>query len=504
MSRLRTVATSLLCLLSITQIYTQTKGYTGASPKREMRGIWIATVNNIDWPSAPDLSFDSLKTEANIILDRVKSLGLNTIFLQVRPSSDAIYPSELEPLSSYLTTTYNNKCVDNDLLEFWITEAHKRGLELHAWINPFRVTPKADFNCAANHISCTHPEWTITYAGKQYLNPGIPEARQYIIDVINDITSRYDIDGIHIDDYFYPYPVSGEPDFADASTFNLYRNDTISLADWRRENINKFIEQAHSTIKNIKPWIAFGVSPFGVWRNIRDDNRGSNTRAGITNYDILYADVIKWINNDWIDYVVPQIYWEAGNKVADFDELTKWWAMQNTQKSQIYVGHAIFKINTGPIAWSNPNEIPSQIEKVRSNINLQGSVFFSYRQFNRNLLGLEQTLQTSLYSNYALTPLRIHNDTSLTLRINHFKRKGNRLTWGNDNRDQTRFYAIYRYQKGDNFDSNKSNYLYDIVSDCEYFLKPSASRKNKYIYCVAPIDKYRKEHILSKGISVKQ
>lgn len=500
MSKIKIFATIMLYVLSVTQIYTQTKQHFSThSPKREMRGIWVATVNNIDWPSRPGLSVPELQKEIQTILRRVKNIGLNTVFVQVRPSSDAIYKSDKEPLTSYLVGEDTTLYGDFDALIYWIDEAHKIGLELHAWINPFRVTPKPDFIRNANHLSYQHPEWIVTYAEKQYLNPGLPQARDYVADIVADITIRYDIDGVHFDDYFYPYPVKDEV-FSDEATYKKYNSAGLALGDWRRDNVNRVIEQISKTIKEIKPWVAFGVSPFGVWRNKSDDQRGSNTRAGITNYDVLYADVAKWIEKGWIDYVVPQIYWESGNKAADFDELYKWWSEYSNAKSQVFVGHAVFKVNSSGGEWSNPSEMPSQIDKVRADERLGGSVFFSYRQFNRDLLGLESVMQNTLYSTKALSPLLMKSHIGTT-KLKKIRHKGNNLTWECQNED-VRFFAVYRYEKGDDFEGNEHIYLYDVVGEEKLTLVPSAEKK-KYVYRIAAIDKFRNELSMSKNIVLK-
>ncbi len=504
MKNFRRVTIVILCLFSLSQIVSLSVCYAVDSPKREMRGIWVATVANIDWPSQPGLSEASLRREACDILDRVKRIGLNTVFLQVRPSADAIYRSDIEPLSSYLV---GEKTLPEgfDPLQFWIDEAHRRGLELHAWVNPFRVTPKENFPCADNHLSKTHPDWLISYASKLYLNPGLPEARDYVSRVVLDIARRYDIDGIHFDDYFYPYPVKGEV-LNDSLAYRKHNADNLSLADWRRSNVDDFIQKVGRSVHELKPWLAFGVSPFGVWRNKRDDQNGSNTFAGITNYDVLYADVEKWIREGWIDYVVPQIYWESGNKAADFDELTEWWGTHSYAKAQVFVGHAIFKVNTGNKAWENPAEIPSQITKVRDDVRLGGSIFFSYRQFNRDLLGLEQTMQENLYSNVALSPLMKVDHTS-DITVEHLHKRGDTLRWDveGDTAD-VRFYAIYRYEKRGNFSFDSSQYLVAIVGERQYALPQHThgQKRSKYIYRVAPIDKYRVEHELSGRVSHKE
>lgn len=506
MNKLRFSVAAILCLFSFLQLFTQTRETNFFEGKREMRGIWVSTINNIDWPSEPGLPAEQLKSEACKILDRVKQMGLNTIFLQVRPSSDVIYQSAIEPWTVYLTGKDKlNVGGGFDPLLFWVTEAHKRGLELHAWINPFRVTPKANYDCAPWHLSNTHPEWLITYAGKKFLDPGIPQARKYLLSVTSDILNHYDIDGIHFDDYFYPYPVKNEV-FADSLSFAKYNPEHLTLHDWRRSNVDAVIESVGKQIHQTKPWVAFGVSPFGVWRNKADDKTGSDTRAGVTNYDVLYADVLKWIDKKWIDYIVPQIYWESGHPAANFDVLTDWWAKRPHNDVHIFVGHAAFKINTGQKSWANALEMPTQIEKVRASAGLDGSVFFSYRQFNRDLLGLDKAMAERLYRNRALSPL-ILNTHSDDIEVKKIKRRSNTIYWQVDEEHQheVRFYAIYRYQKGDNFDADRSNFLLDIIDKPQFSLrKNNGEETSKFVYRIAVIDLYRHEHSLSPKITVRE
>ena len=494
---MRNILTLLICLFSITQIWTQTIS-TSPAQEREMRGLWVATINNIDWPSAPSLSTDSLKAEAINIISRAKTMGLNAIFLQVRPSSDVIFSSDIEPLTYYLTGT-DEATTDFDVLLFWIEEAHKRGIELHAWINPLRAMPKPDYICSTKHISKQHPEWLVRYADKQYLNPAIPQVRQYIADVVAEIAQRYDIDGIHFDDYFYPYPVQGEV-FHDEDSYAHYNTNNLSIPDWRRSNVDSLISTVSHVVHNIKPWLRFGISPFGVWRNKTDDPRGSNTRAGITDYDVLYADVLHWAEMKWIDYVVPQIYWEAGNRVADFDELHNWWARAFEPTGvNVYVGHAAYKINDSTSPWKNANEMPSQILKVRSHKVLKGSIFFSYRQFNRDLLGLEQKLKTDIYQHKALSPEMHQKPTLSNIQISDLERTNGILTWQCSKADSVRFYIVYEYPKG----KQQEEHILDVVGTPTYTLPHSAHRRAKHVVRIAPIDLYGHEHEKSERCIVK-
>lgn len=497
----RLLTTMLMCIFSITQIYTQTLANPAdIMPNREMRGIWVAVVNNIDWPSSPGLSVESIEREARTIVTRAKQMGLNTIFLQVRPSSDVIYPSKYEPLTSYLIGSNNNLPEDFDALQYWIDITHQNGLELHAWINPFRVTPKPDFPTADNHISKTHEEWTITYADKQYLNPGLPEARAYILDIISEIVEKYDIDGIHFDDYFYPYPVKGEL-FDDAKSFAENNPMQLSLADWRRKNVSTVIDSVSSVIKSIRPYVKFGVSPFGVWRNKSDDDRGSDTRAGITDYDILYADILDWADNGWLDYVAPQIYWESGNKAADFDKLAEWWANACNGKAHVYIGHAVFKINAYGKPWENKNEMPSQITKVRQHNDLSGSIFFSYRQFNRNILGLEDVLREEIYPQPSLTPQLSYASNDSRAVIKDIKRDDQILKWNVEtpNGEQPRFYIILRHRKG----HHNEQQIIDIIGTTQYQLPSTNEKRQKYVFNIMPVDKWGNIYEQSEPIVVK-
>ena len=468
------------------------------TPKREMRGIWISTVSNIDWPSKPGLAANQLKSEADAIMDQLLKLGFNAIFLQVRPASDAFYASSIEPWSVYLTGNQGTVPEKGfDPLQYWVEQSHQRGIELHAWINPFRAATNAQQGTSPQHITNTHPEWLIQYNKKQYIDPGLPQARAYISKIAEEITRNYDIDGLHIDDYFYPYPAANEP-FADTLSFRSFNSRKLSLEDWRRDNINQFIQETHRVIKATKPWVAFGVSPFGVWRNANRDQRGSQTTAGTTAYDILYADVLTWMKNKWVDYVVPQIYWESTHSSANFNTLVDWWAQQNGCIK--YIGHAIYKINNGTTAWADKEEMPNQMKKARQSKNIQGSVLFSYKQLNRDLLGLDSFLMADQYRNKALTPMLL-SKTYQPIKITHLKQKRHTLQWKTDNDKQVRFFIVYRHHKKEKFAATNSQYIYCITSRNQ--LKVEHQRGEKYHYRIAPIDLYRKEHELSKAIKIK-
>lgn len=397
---------------------------------QEMRGIWVATVANIDWPSRPGLDAATQQAEAIEILDQQKAHGMNAVFFQIRPAADALYDSNLEPWSRFLSGRQGNPPHPYyDPLQFWIEEAHKRGLELHAWINPFRATFSPDEYLHPAHTMNRHPEWLLKYGERFYYDPGIPSVRQHLLNVVGDIVTRYDIDGMHMDDYFYPYPLAGI-DFPDTLSFQRYGSGIPEeRGDWRRENINKVIKSLNDTIKYHKPWVKFGVSPFGVWRNIASDPRGSDTRAGVQCYDDLYADILLWEHLGWVDYVLPQIYWTTQDLPANFIKLINWWN-ETAHNRHLYIGHGFYRINQRGSFWENPSEIPNQIRMTRELEYTLGSVHFSSRHFNRtDLLGVADSLKNDLYCMPALTPNMVWIDTQPPDPVFIMNQRGRTTNW---------------------------------------------------------------------------
>jgi uncharacterized lipoprotein YddW (UPF0748 family) len=372
------------------------------SPHFEFRAVWIATVDNIDWPSKKGLSSEVQKEEFIKILDMHVQNGMNAIVMQIRPATDAFYPSSLEPWSEWLTGTQGQAPQPYyDPLEFMIAETHKRGMEFHAWFNPYRaVFNVKTSSIASSHVSKLFPHWFVTYGDKKYFDPGLPEVRQHVNRVIKDVVSRYDLDAIHFDDYFYPYRIAGK-EFPDHQSFLKYGKG-MTKDDWRRSNVDSIIKLLSETIKNTNSRVKFGISPFGIWRNKSKDPMGSETKGGQTNYDDLYADILLWLQKGWIDYVVPQLYWESGHALANYDVLLPWWANHNYGK-QVYIGHGIYRAGTNA-AWKNANEIPYQIKKLREYKEVQGSVYFSSKTFNKNPNGWNDSLQNNYYQYPALIP----------------------------------------------------------------------------------------------------
>ena len=392
----------LLILFSFLSILIFQKSF--AQNKYEFRGVWVATVANIDFPSSKFLSTDAQKAEFIKLVEMNKRNGMNALVVQIRPASDAFYPSEYEPWSEFLTGkqgTPPNPYYDP--LKFMITETHKRGMEFHAWMNPYRAV----FNIykssiSPTHITKLHPEWFITYGQTKYFDPGNKEAQKFVENVVRDVVKRYDIDAIHFDDYFYPYHISGK-EFMDTASFRKYGNG-MSLSEWRRSNVDSIITQLSTAIKEGNKYCKFGISPFGVWRNIADDPEGSNTKAGVTNYDDLYADILLWLKNKWIDYVVPQLYWEISQKVVGFKVLTDWWA-RHTYGRQLYIGQGIYRsLEPRSYAWKNKEELPNQINFLRQYPEIQGSVFFSSATFKSNPNGWNDSLRNNYYKYPAIVP----------------------------------------------------------------------------------------------------
>mgnify|MGYP003819377155 CR=1 FL=1 len=346
--------------------------------QKEFRGIWIATINNLDWPSAPGLSVEQQKKELKDLIDRIAKYNLNAVFFQVRAASDAFYASSLEPWSYFLTGKQGKSNQPFfDPLAYAIELCHARGIELHAWFNPFRVRNLGHYEFARSSFAAKFPQYQHDYDNKRFFDPGFPQVRSHVISAILEVVRNYDIDAVLLDDYFYPYPIKGKS-FPDSKTFAKYGKEYYPkhLKDWRRNNINSFIAQLHDSIKSVKPSLRLGISPFGVWRTKADDPNGSPLVKGTTSYDDLYADVYKWLANDWIDYVIPQLYWEQGNRYGDFNSLAKWWNDHSFGKT-LYLGQALYRSTGSGASWSNPKEINDQISLLRKYKNIKGFAFFS-------------------------------------------------------------------------------------------------------------------------------
>ena len=413
------------------------------TPKHDFRAFWLSVVSNIDWPSAPGLSAEEQQSELIAWLDLAQSQQHNAVILQVRPTADALWPSRYEPWSAWLTGTQGED-PGYDPLGFAVAEAHRRGLELHAWFNPYRVAMTEDpSTLSASHPARRHPEWVIPYGGKLYYNPGDPTVRRFVEDAIMDAVSRYDIDGVHFDDYFYPYPVEGES-FDDAASFNQYGGGR-TLADWRRSNITTFVTELSRRIKAAKPLVQFGISPFAIWRNQATDPAGSASTAGVQTYDDLYADTRAWVQQALIDYIVPQVYWSIGFTAADYAAVTRWWAQTvNGRNVHLYIGQATYKVdaNTDP-NWSDPQELSSHLQFNTSYPQVQGNIYFSAVSVRTNALDATGLLNAKWYSRPALVPSSPWLKRRPPSAVRSLRSRSGQLEWTAGSRD-TRLYAIYR------------------------------------------------------------
>ena len=370
--------------------------------KPEFRAVWVATVDNIDWPDQPTTSSEIQKAGFIKLLDMHKRNGMNAVIVQVRPCTDAFYPSPFEPWSQWLTGKQGLPPYPYyDPLAFMISETHKRRMEFHAWMNPYRAVFNINnSSVAATHITKIHPDWFLTYGDKKYFDPGNKEGQKYVTEVVTDVVNRYDVDAIHFDDYFYPYRIAGK-EFPDDVKFRQYGNG-LNKDDWRRSNVDSIIFMLSRAIKQTNKKCQFGISPFGVWRNADKDPDGSNTNAGQTNYDDLYADILLWLKSNWIDYVTPQIYWEFGQKSAPFDVLVNWWS-KHTYGKNCYIGLGIYKSGSNA-SWKDKTQLPRQITLIRNTPNIQGMAFFSSKTFEKNPNGWSDSLRLDYFKNPADLP----------------------------------------------------------------------------------------------------
>jgi uncharacterized lipoprotein YddW (UPF0748 family) len=424
-----------------------------STPKHQLRGMWIATVVNIDWPSKPGLSADEQKRELVSLYDTAVERGYNTIVLQVRPTADAFWPSEHEPWSKYLTGT-QGKDPGYDPLGFAIEEAHARDLRIHGWFNPHRVSMDTDLDALVrDHPARLHPDWVVAYGPKLYYNPGIPAVTEFNIAAIMDAVTRYDLDGVHFDDYFYPYPV-GTQEFPDDDTYATYGADFDDKAEWRRDNINRLVKGLVAAIHEAKPHVQFGVSPFAVWRNIATDPLGSDTTAGAECYDDLYADTRRWLREEWIDYLCPQIYWAEGFAPADYDVLVDWWARQVRESgshTRLYIGQATYKIGTStqsPEWIDDPQEMSNHLTKNQEYPEVSGDIFYNASSVVADLLGATSLVATQHYQHPALQPTMPWLDSRAPAPVVslHAVGDGNPVTlsWRSFGRPASTF-AIYRF-----------------------------------------------------------
>ncbi len=375
--------------------------YAADSPKREFRGAWLHIIGQSQYQSKTTAQN---KEYIRRQLDRLKEAGCNAVIFQVRPTADAMYESDIEPWTTWLAGKRGKAPAEAwDPMEFTIREAHERGMEFHAWLNPYRVTSNAKETLPLDHISRKHPERFVKFNGQTFFDPAYPENREYICEVVEDITRRYDVDAIHIDDYFYPYPANGQKFQNDNLSYDRFGGN-MARNDWRRHNVDLLIEDLHKTIRKTKPWVRFGVSPFGIWRNKSSDPRGSNS-SGLQNYDDLYADVLLWADKGWVDYLAPQLYWTLDMKAAPSRHLAHWWNDNVNPKVQLYIGQDTKRTmdNADPKA-KRPNELGTKVELSRALPNVKGNVWWHGYWVTDNYKGVLDSLALNYQSHPALPP----------------------------------------------------------------------------------------------------
>lgn len=484
----------VLSVLVLSLVLLCVQGQT--CPKREFRGAWIQAVNG---------QFQGMPTEAlqaNLInqLNALQEAGINAIIFQVRPEADALYNSAHEPWSRFLTGVQGKAPHPYwDPMAFMIEECHKRNMEFHAWINPYRAKTNMKNVLASTHIYNVHPDRFIEYDNKLFFDPALPENRRHICQVVTDIVSRYDVDGIHMDDYFYPYPVSGL-DYPDDRSFAVYGKAFTNKGDWRRHNVNLLIKDVHSTVRNLKPWVKFGVSPFGVYRNARTDPSGSNTKA-LQNYDDLYADVLLWAREGWIDYNIPQIYWQIGHPLADYEELVNWWA-RHAENRPLFIGQSVPNtIKNADPDRPNVNQLPRKMALQRSFQTIGGSCQWPASAVVNNEGRYRDALMQEYHKYPALMPVFDFIDAEAPDKVSKLKKvwteDGYMLFWtapeAEDEMNRATQYVVYRFdKKKKSVNLNDPSCIVAITRDTYYKL-PYSNGKTKYRYVVTALDRLQNE-----------
>lgn len=492
-------------ILLLTIFISSTLFSQSIPPKRELRAAWIATVTNLDWPSSPNLTVAQQKQELINLLDELKSDGINTVIFQVRSECDAMYSSSFDPWSYWLTGSQGTAPFPYyDPLEFAIDEAHKRGMELHAWFNPYRADRSVgNYTKASNHVTILHPDWVIQISTFKFLDPGLPMVRDYVTSVIYDIVSRYDVDGIHADDYFYPYPPNQITN-QDAATFAAYPRGFTNRANWRRDNVNLLVAQVNDTIQSVKPWVKFGMSPFGIWKN--------GVPPGITGlsaYDDIYCDAIAWLHNRSIDYLTPQLYWPFGGG-QDYAKLQPWWADSVYANGRhFYPGHAYYRISI----WNNPSEMPNQIRLDRNNPKVQGGVFFRAKNFGENPKGVTDTLRNDLYRYPSILPIMNWKDIVTpnppqNLRFERLANGQGGLLWDipqtASDGDSAKRYVVYRfdYSNIQPVDLENSANILNVEGSRESIPDEPPSPTGPFYFVVTSLDRNYNESGMSNVLQV--
>ena len=482
--------TLLLLALSIT-----TLSYSQTIKKREFRGAWIQCVNG----QFQGIGTAQMQQTLTYQLNELQKDGVNAIIFQVRPECDALYPSQIEPWSRLLTGQQGMAPSPYwDPLQWMIDECHKRGMELHAWINPFRAKTKVTRQLCTQHIAVQRPDLVFEYDGLYILNPAKQENRDYICRVATDIVNRYDVDGLHIDDYFYPYPASGQI-IPDAKDFTADPRGFSNIGDWRRDNVNIFIKQLYETLRATKPWVKFGVSPFGIYRNAKNSPNGSQTN-GLQNYDDLYADVLLWVDKGWIDYCVPQLYWQIGHPAADYKTLLYWWD-ENAGGRPLYIGEDVERtVKYADVNNPSVNQMNAKFRLHDEAANVQGTVLWYAKAAVDNIGGYGTQLRTRYWTRPVLQPLMSFMDTKAPDKVKKPKATwtsdGYTLFWqepkSKDWRDEATQYVVYKFGKKETINTDDASHIVAITHQPWYNL-PYVNGKEKFVYIITPVNRIGNE-----------
>lgn len=467
------------------------------NPKYELRAAWITTFTNLDWPSKKGLPEDEQKQEFIRLLDELQMNKINCVVVQVRAAGDAFYPSKFAPWSEYLMGK-QGLAPNYDPLQFMIEQCHQRNMEFHAWLNPFRAVSSTQFSSVSDDNEYNkHPKWFFKYGGSVYFNPGVKEARQHILNVVGEIVNNYDVDAIHFDDYFYPYSIEGEL-INDGDTYKKHADDYPSIHDWRRNNVNELIKQTSALIKFTKPHVKFGVSPLAFWRNKKQDPQGSETQSAQTSYDNLYCDTRKWLKNEWIDYVVPQLYWSRKSSFASYKNLLNWWTSHD-YRGHIYIGQALFRLEDESKQGYQVAEVLEQIKLNRLENSVKGNVFFRAQTFRNNAQSIQDSLQNTLYKYPALIPPMKWIDSvppgppqNLKIKISE---EGALLKWKESeikgDNDGAYYYVVYRFAKNEVMNLSSAKNILSIVKQTLFFDK--GKNLEECTYVVTAVDRMSNE-----------
>lgn len=478
----------------------QSLSHTPSSvPKREFRGAWVQTVGQSRYSQ---MNSAAMKHYISDMVRKFDEAGINAVIFQIRPEADAFYKSQLEPWSRFLTGA-QGKAPDDpsfDPLAYIIEECHKRGMELHAWMNPYRVKTNINNPLSKDHLYWKYPERFVQYGTQLFFDPGLPENRGFICEVVRDIVTRYDVDAIHMDDYFYPYPIAGAA-FPDDNSFQMYGAtqgfSPSQRDDWRRNNVNLLIQQIKLTIAGSKPWVRFGISPFGIYRNKRSDPNGSETN-GLQNYDDLYADIKLWVEKGWIDYNLPQLYWEIGHRAADYTTLLHWWN-ENNYKQHLYIGQDLKRS-------LDKGELATKIRQTREMSDVHGNCYWYGYQILDNFSGVADMMKTDIHRSKALLPAYTHLHKGRPAKVKKladvYTEDMHFLTWDHKREplqpESAQRFVVYRFRKGEKVDINRAENIVKITSE-NFFILPYEDGETRYTYVVTALDAFNNESNLVKA-----